>query len=210
MDNPTRSERSRQTAIQAALVILTRDGVGALTFDALARESGISKGGLLHQFRTKIDIIKALLDYQTQHFQQFAKEHMAGAGASASEPTLSAQISVSREAMKQPHSVAQAVLAALVEDPTLLEAVRTADAPTVKAIEKEAADPDMALLRWAAAKGLAFNALLGLCPLSDKQRDRLFERLLDDEQWKPVGASVKSAKAGAKPKAQAKTKKPSR
>lgn len=210
MDNPTRSERSRQTAIQAALVILTRDGVGALTFDALARESGISKGGLLHQFRTKIDIIKALLDYQTQNFQQFAKDHMSSAAASATEPTLSAQIAVSREAMKQPHSVAQAVLAALVEDPTLLEAVRTADAPTVKAIEKEAADPDMALLRWAAAKGLAFNALLGLCPLSDKQRDRLFERLLDDEQWKPVAASAKSTKAGVKPKTQAKVKKPSR
>ncbi|MGH8779684.1 TetR/AcrR family transcriptional regulator [Paraburkholderia sp.] len=197
MDNPTRSERSRQTAIQAALVILTRDGVGALTFDALARESGISKGGLLHQFRTKSGIIKALLEYQTQHFQQFATDYLSSKAASATEPTLSAQIAVSREAMKQPHPVARAVLAALVEDATLLEMIRTTDVPNIKTIEKEATDPDMALVRWAAAKGLAFNALLGLCPLSDKQRDRLFERLLDDDKWKSV-ASPKNSKAKAK------------
>ena len=53
MDNATRSERSRNTALKAALTILSRDGLNALTFDALARESGISKGGLLHQFGTK-------------------------------------------------------------------------------------------------------------------------------------------------------------
>jgi len=50
MDNATRSERSRTAAIQAALTIIARDGPGKLTFDAIARESGMSKGGLMHQF----------------------------------------------------------------------------------------------------------------------------------------------------------------
>ncbi|WP_143811241.1 TetR/AcrR family transcriptional regulator, partial [Paraburkholderia piptadeniae] len=53
MDNQTRSENTRKKAIEAALTILTHEGVGGLTFDSLSRESGISKGGLLHQFRTK-------------------------------------------------------------------------------------------------------------------------------------------------------------
>ena len=62
MDNPTRSERTRTAAIQAALAILERDGPGKLTFDAISRESGISKGGLMHQFRTKGDVLNALMD----------------------------------------------------------------------------------------------------------------------------------------------------
>jgi hypothetical protein len=39
------------------------------------------------------------------------------------------------------------------------------------------------MLRWYAAKGLLLNALFGLCPLSDEERQRMFERLLDSKQW---------------------------
>jgi hypothetical protein len=83
--------------------------------------------------------------------------------------------------------VGHAILAALVEDPTLLSAVRESDAKRVKRVKSEAADPELALLRWEAARGLALTSLLGLCPLSDKERGRLFDRLLDERQW--VGCS---------------------
>jgi len=71
MDNPSRSERSRKLAIEAAFTIIARDGPGQLTFDAIARESGISKGGLMHQFRTKGNVLKALLEHQTDYFENF-------------------------------------------------------------------------------------------------------------------------------------------
>lgn len=189
MDNPTRSERSRSTAIQAALVIITRDGPGALTFDALARESGISKGGLLHQFRTKSGILKALLEYQREYFENFARNYAANQGASAQHPALLSQIAVARESTNQPHSLARAVLAALVEDPNLLDALREADSEKFDKIRAEAADPELALLRLAAARGLAFYALLGLLPLQEAQLDSLFERLLDDDRWQSAEAA---------------------
>ncbi|RKP51741.1 TetR/AcrR family transcriptional regulator [Pararobbsia silviterrae] len=188
MDNASRSERSRNIAIQAALVILTRDGPGGLTFDALARESGISKGGLLHQFRSKAGVLTALLQYQREMYGRFATDYLVKAGAKKRERTLAAQISVLRESINQPHSVARAVLAALVEDANLLEDIKNADDTHSKIIKKEAADPDMAMLRLAAARGLAYNALLGLCPMSSKQRDRLFERLLDEDYWSKTGS----------------------
>lgn len=43
MDNASRSERSRNVALDAALVIIARDGPGRLTLDAIARESGLPK-----------------------------------------------------------------------------------------------------------------------------------------------------------------------
>ena len=197
MDNQTRSEISRRKAIDAALTILTREGVGGLTFDSLSRESGISKGGLLHQFRTRHGVLCALLEYQQQQFEQIARDYTAKEGASKAEPSLAAQIAIYRESINQPHSVARAVLAALVESPTLLEDMKKSDAAKMKALQDEATDLDLSLLRYFAASGLAFHSLLGLSPLGDSARNRLFDRLLDEESWQGQKLQPKRRKRSA-------------
>lgn len=58
-DNPSRLERSRKAALDAAITIVTRDGSGCLTPDAIARESGLSKGGVMHQLRIKEAVRRA-------------------------------------------------------------------------------------------------------------------------------------------------------
>ncbi|WP_434109903.1 TetR/AcrR family transcriptional regulator [Paraburkholderia caffeinilytica] len=197
MDNQTRSEISRRRAIEAAFSILTRDGVGGLTFDSLARESGISKGGLLHQFRTKQGVLYALLEHQRQQFEQIARSYIAKEGASKAEPNLAAQIAIYRESVNQPHSVARAILAAIIESPTLLDDMKVADAGKMQALQDEAADLDLSLLRYFAASGLAFHSLLGLSPLADSTRNRLFDRLLDEESWQGQVSPPKRRKRSA-------------
>lgn len=203
MDNPSRSERSRNAALQAALAIIARDGPGRLTLDAIARESGLSKGGLMHQFPTKQAVLKALLDHQIAHFEQFSSQYMAAHADQGSQPELAAQIATSRESTNNSPSIAFAVLGALSQEPGLLSATRNLDKDKIEVIKAEAADPDLALLRWSAARGLALTSMFGMCPMSVKERDRLFERLLDDNQWtaleKPAPARVaKPARASAR------------
>lgn len=199
MDNPTRSERTRTAAIQAALAILERDGPGKLTFDAISRESGISKGGLMHQFRTKGDVLNALMEHQQDYYQRFQREYLAARDPGEAQPTLSAQIATMREVIDQQPSAALAIMAALVEDPAPLQQVRDIDAENAKRIAAESGDPDLALLRWKAAWGLALSAMFGLCPLSADERARLFDRLLDESQW-PSGdsAATPAAKSARK------------
>lgn len=196
MDNASRSERSRNAALQAALTIIARDGPGRLTLDAIARESGMSKGAVTHQFHTKEGVLQALIEQQMAHFQAFSEDYLERARASHMQPELAAQIATIREAVGEAHSLAFAVLGALVNDPNLLAATRQADVEKAKLIEAEAADPDLALLRWKAAWGLAFTAMFGLCPLSDAERQRLFERLLDDGKWSALAAPEKPAASG--------------
>ncbi|MBC7576530.1 MAG: TetR/AcrR family transcriptional regulator [Tardiphaga sp.] len=200
MDNPSRSERSRNAALEAALATIARDGPGRLTLDAIARESGLSKGGLMHQFRTKDAVLKALLDRQVAYFQNFSRSYMEEHGAESSQPELASQIATSRETLSRPHSAAFAILAALGQDPELLIGTREIDAGKVKAIKAEAADPQLALLRWSAARGLALTAMFGLCPLSDKEREQLFHRLLDDSQWTVLAKPATQAKSAKPPK----------
>lgn len=183
MENTVRSERSRNAAIQAALTIIARDGPGRLTLDAIARESGLSKGGLMHQFRTKEAVLKALLEHQINYFEKFAQDYLVEKGSAQPEPYLSAQIATSREATTEPTSVAFAVVGALADEPDLLSIAREIDVKKIERIKAEAIDPELAMLRWVAAKGLALTALFGLCPLSGEERERLFERLIDSRQW---------------------------
>jgi AcrR family transcriptional regulator len=197
MDNPSRSERSRNAAIQAALAIIARDGPGKLTFEALSRESGISKGGLMHQFRSKDEILKALLAHQTEYFEKFSRDYQATLGEGQAEATLLTHIATSREAASQSNSVALAIFAALVENPELLAGSREGAAQSIERIKAEAADPDLAVLRWQAAQGLVLSTLLGMSPLSGVERERLFDRLLDESRWTPGAAAKKPASSAA-------------
>ncbi|MBR1205900.1 MULTISPECIES: TetR/AcrR family transcriptional regulator [unclassified Bradyrhizobium] len=196
MDNPSRSERSRNAALDAAITIVTRDGPGRLTLDAIARESGLSKGGVMHQFRTKEAVLRALLEQQMAHFEEFSSRYLEKARETTDQPELAAQIATLREAISTPRAGAFALLAAMNENPELMAMPRDVDIEKVALMKAEARDPDLALLRWAAARGLLLSSLFGLSSLTDAERDRLFERLLDDSKWTAI---EQGAPAAAKP-----------
>jgi hypothetical protein len=67
-------------------------------------------------------------------------------------------------------------------------------------MKSQAADPQLALLRWSAAWGLALTTMLGWSPLADNEREQLFERLLDDSQWAALEQPAKRKKAANAPK----------
>lgn len=183
MDNNSRSEKTRNTVLEAALAIIARDGPGRLTLDAIVRESGVSKGGLMHQFRTKEAVLKALLERQIAYFENFSQKYLAEHGAGQKQPNLAAQIATLREALPEPHSVAFALVGAVAQEPSLLSMTREIDAKRLEAIKAEAPDPDLATLRWMAAQGLVMSAVLGICPVPEHERARLFDRLMDDRKW---------------------------
>ncbi|WP_044564788.1 TetR/AcrR family transcriptional regulator [Azospirillum sp. B4] len=183
MDNATRSERTRAAVIQAALAIIARDGAGKLTLDAIARESGISKGGVMHQFRTKQAVLEALLEHQMVYSADVTRTHLAELGPDHPEAQLVAQIETLRHVVSDPHSVAFALLGAMAEDPQLLTNVRAEIAPVVEMIREEATDPDLATLRWVAAQGLAVTTIFGISPLGEQERERLFDLLRDGTRW---------------------------
>ena len=53
---------AKEKILAAARQIVERDGAGALTFDELARESGITRGGITYHFPTKEDLLRGLLE----------------------------------------------------------------------------------------------------------------------------------------------------
>ena len=53
---------TRDTILDAAQRIAAERGAGRITLDEVARESGLSKGGLLYHFASKEALLQAMLE----------------------------------------------------------------------------------------------------------------------------------------------------
>src|SRR4026207_987505 len=53
---------ARERILSAARQIVEREGAGALTFDELVRESGLTRGGITDRYPTKEGLLRALLE----------------------------------------------------------------------------------------------------------------------------------------------------
>lgn len=58
---PPHNPAQRDLLLDAAETVASREGVARLTFDAVAAEAGVSKGGLLHYFSSKEQLIEAMV-----------------------------------------------------------------------------------------------------------------------------------------------------
>ena len=61
---------ARQHIMEAMLSVLRQQGANALTLDAVAREAGISKGGLLHHYPDKNTLLESLTRFLIEQFNQ--------------------------------------------------------------------------------------------------------------------------------------------
>ena len=59
---------TREGLLEIADGIVRRDGAAGLTIDALAKEAGISKGGVQYSFSSKDDLVRALIERWTHQF----------------------------------------------------------------------------------------------------------------------------------------------
>ncbi len=60
--NPEKEEKRKTQIIQAAYDVIASKGYNNFTIDDIAYQAGLSKGGVLHYFKTKDDILIHLLE----------------------------------------------------------------------------------------------------------------------------------------------------
>lgn len=54
---------TREKICEAAIRTATRDGLLAMTLDNVAREAGVSKGGVMYHFPSKDELVQGMLEY---------------------------------------------------------------------------------------------------------------------------------------------------
>jgi AcrR family transcriptional regulator len=68
-----RREESERGLVQAAVAVVSEDGVSASTFEAIARRSGYSRGLVGQRFGSKLGLIEAVIAYLHDGRESFAE-----------------------------------------------------------------------------------------------------------------------------------------
>lgn len=154
--NPRRNASPRILA--AARAIALRDGVAHVSMDAIARESGLSKGGVLHNFPTKRALMEALLE-------EMLEEHRALHAAmpeTAPCRTLRRHLASLSAFSASDADLSMAILAVAATEPDLLAPLRDDLEADLARMKTETANLALARVLDFALQGIRFHKLLGL------------------------------------------------
>ena len=155
---------TKHRLLDAAATVVRRDGAQSLTLDAVAKEAAVSKGGLLYHFKSKHDLVGAMVGRWLAEFGREIEE--------ADPAFVRGYVKAST-----PDEHELGMLAALVADPTLLGAVRDQYGAWQDRVEREARNPVDGTVARLAADGLWLAELLGMGPPTGELRDRVLQRL---------------------------------
>ncbi|MEH3148025.1 MAG: TetR/AcrR family transcriptional regulator [Methylobacterium frigidaeris] len=169
-----RSAALRQGLLQAAARLIARAGAQALTLDAVAREAGTSKGGLLHHFRCKTDLLRAVMQDLLDRFEADLRR-LAEADPDPRGRCMRAYINASAASAPDEGRLGMAVMTALLFDPTLM---RQWQDSVRDWLAGDSADPVQAGILRLAADGLWASEAFGLHPMTPEQRDAIVQRLI--------------------------------
>jgi AcrR family transcriptional regulator len=167
----------RTQILQAASRVVEREGVKSVTFDSVAAEAGLTKGGLLYHFASREDLVQAI----HQHLaDQWEADMIAMAGKPASEATPNERLAAYTRVATQ--SATRAELLFMLEGSTTAEHAapwdavqeRWAPAPATDADDPAALDRFIARL---AADGLWLYESLTAERLAPQLRRALAERI---------------------------------
>lgn len=174
--NPVDSTKTRIALLQAANRVVLREGSNALTLEAVAREAGVSKGGLLYHFHTKEELVSAMVE----NLAQFADESMRQLQAEDPEPHGSwarAFINVCRES-NETDTISAAIIPAAASNPALLDPLRRMYEAWQKKLDEDLGDTGPSTVIRLALDGLWLVELFNLDPPHGVRRDEFFSAMI--------------------------------
>jgi AcrR family transcriptional regulator len=157
--------------LDAAEAVVVRQGISNLTLDAVAAEAGMSKGGLLHHFRTKDRLVEALVVRSAENWRACYLEAYGrtpeGPGRMA-RALLSYCLSDAQGWTDQLRHSSSAVFAALAQNPSLIEPMRAVYSDLHRRIAEDGLPPGVGEAIAAAIDGLWLDWVLGLAPVNQE------------------------------------------
>lgn len=172
----TKAEETRRTILEATAHLILREGVVNLTLETVAKEAGVSKGGLLYHFPSKEALVGGLMAHQLEHFDaELRASERAGDGN-----LLRAYLETSLDPHSPSRGLEAALFAAVLLNPDLLTPLRERYRVLQREITAGARDPTRATLIRLAADGLWLTDLLGLGAPTGHEREALLALMREE------------------------------
>jgi AcrR family transcriptional regulator len=166
----------RKAILRAADRVVVEEGVSGLTLEAVAREAGVSKGGLLYHFPSKEALISGMIGRLVGGFTDALDRELEEGSASGRWLRAYARASFTEDRWYL--EVGGGLLAAIAENPALVDPLREGFEGWQRRVERDGIDPAVGTLVRLAADGLFFAELFGFAPPEGRLRERVLEALL--------------------------------
>jgi AcrR family transcriptional regulator len=173
---PAAKENARERIIAAAIAVADELGAGRLSLEAIARRAGVSKGGLLYHFPKKDALMRALVEHHLAGVE--AATRAAESDCRWPNAVARAFLETYREKCLGQPTRPSGVLAALAENPHLLDPVREHHDRVVERMRASALDLDISLIAFLAVEGLKALDLFEADPLTAEEREQVLDSLL--------------------------------
>lgn len=167
----------RTQIVQTASHIVLAEGVSSLTLDAVAEKAGISKGGLLYHFPTKDALITGMIDTYIADFERRLDELLQAQPPGRGRWLRAYVQATFRESLMEP-SVVTAGLAALANNPLLLESLNAAYDRWKALALADGVDADLVMVVLLATEGAWYSRLLGLTLVDEAVQQQMEVTLL--------------------------------
>ena len=170
---PAETRSASRRILSAARVIAARAGAGKITIDAVAKEAGLSKGGVLYNYPTKKALLSGLLDAMLAEHRELLESVPERRPAR----TLRGHLETVLQSQEVDDDLSMAILATAASDPQLLDPLRGELSDDIGRILSDTQDPQGAMVVFWAIQGVRFQKLLKLPDGGADLRGRVIERL---------------------------------
>jgi AcrR family transcriptional regulator len=170
--------------LRAANRVVEAQGVAGLTLDAVAREAGMSKGGLLYHFPSKDALIGGMIEHLLDAFDAALAAELAADAGPASGRWLRAFVRATFAEEAPLLKDSAGLFAAVANNPALLEPIRRHAIDWQRRAENDGLDPALGTVVRLATDGLWFVQLMRFGPPSPTLRAQVqatLERLLNQQ-----------------------------
>ncbi|MCI2393924.1 TetR/AcrR family transcriptional regulator [Aliiroseovarius sediminis] len=166
----------RDKLLDAAEALVLQAGAGALSFDAVAKAAGITKGGVQYAFGTRDNLIRAMI---TRWGGAFDADVAERTGRDPSPKALiRGHLAATRDADAADHSRSAAMMTALLQHPDQLSETRDWYNSRLDGLDLAVPEDRQLALAFLAGEGAFLLKALGLMAFSEAQWNALFEEML--------------------------------
>jgi len=160
---------SRDKLIEAAATLVAEHGVQNLTMDAVAAAAGVTKGGLIYHFKTREDLLGALVSRMVGEIELRNRSQAGNNDAHASRGLILSLVEMTFDLPERDRKVFSNLLAAASAYPHLMKPAQALFSRLYEDIASSGATAGLALVLAAALDGISLLEFLGLHRFSEDQ-----------------------------------------
>ena len=170
--------QTKENLLSAAAKLITLHGTNQLTLERVALEANVSKGGLLHHFPTKLELLTALVEQLARSFEADINQQLETEPEGRAGRWARAYIRATFSPTPDEASLTGALAQIINTQPELVEPIKNSfEFAAVRILNDGLPAPRATAIRMA-CDGLWFAETTGMSDLTPELRAGLLEELI--------------------------------